>query len=172
MTLRIDSKQLRRLAREMSHGQIAARYGCNVGTVGRHLRKLGIRSKQGRRFKVTVKKTALGKAYRKAGSVIALAKELGCSPVTAWNALRRAGIKVRPPGNRTHGAVRVEAARIGGRNSSRRPDPDLLRDLYWNQGLNQTELARVFRVTQGCIANWFRRYGIPTRKGGRRRQGR
>jgi transposase-like protein len=42
-------------------------------------------------------------------------------------------------------------------------DEDWLRDKYWNERMNTTEIGRMVGVTRGTISNWLRRHDIPTR---------
>jgi transposase len=40
---------------------------------------------------------------------------------------------------------------------------DELRQLYWERGLSQEEIASLYGVTRTCILKWMKRLGIPTR---------
>jgi transposase len=41
--------------------------------------------------------------------------------------------------------------------------PELVRELYEDQGLSQDEVAKRLGVSRSAIVNWMRDWGIPTR---------
>jgi len=43
-------------------------------------------------------------------------------------------------------------------------DTERLRELYWDRGLSQREIAKLFGVSQKTIHNWMKRFNIPRRQ--------
>jgi predicted DNA-binding protein YlxM (UPF0122 family) len=39
-----------------------------------------------------------------------------------------------------------------------------LRELYWDRGLSQRKIAKLFDVSQKTIHNWMKRFNIPRRQ--------
>ena len=52
---------------------------------------------------------------------------------------------------------------IAQRNRSKRPDADILHDLYWKQGLTMIEVGERYGVSSGSVCHWFQELGIKAR---------
>lgn len=83
-------------------------------------------------------------------SLSQIAKKIGRSPSTVLRMMRQVNIQLR--GNKGWPRIKIE--------------PQMLRRLYWKEGMPLPKIAEKLKVSIPTVRQWMVKFGIPRRRGG------
>ncbi len=144
--IEISHDQLEELyvKKKLSTYKIAKRYNCRDTTIGKKLKKAGIKRRNPKKKKIFSKKLLQEKYWKQGYSVTRLAKELGCGHATVWNRFKELGIPRRK--RRRYKICKAE-----------------LNALYFGKGFSQTKIANRLGCSRWVISERFKKFKMKKR---------